>query len=482
MSVLCVLCAGFTTNAMAAGAVRALGGTGTYNGTSAASTATRSAPTRVSSLRVTPSSARFIAPGNSGTSASGTVASGTSQRLSIGKYLGGATTTAPTTASGGSSTPGSSSANVGELEDRIEALEGNVGLPNSQAGTDTLSARVAALEGNAPKSSDYVDIADDGTVSIDVDALMNKLEEEGVISGSRETELQYTENLLQWRYTSGDDTEWHPLLDTSSLEGDWATTTDLSNAIADLADIYLTKTEAATTYQEKISDLSTIRDNAAAGKGAADVLGDGFTTENTVASKISNLETIASGMATDANLSVANAKIDALETAVAGVYTKGETNALLEDKQDSLTTSQLAAVNSGVTSSTVSQVATNASDIATNAAAIGLNTSMLATKANAADVYTKDETYTKAEVEQAISDAAFDPSTIAVDATLDKASTNAVQNQAVANALPNFDKDNNTVIETPGPNGAYVLGYVNGKPAYIAVVDGNGDTGVNVPW
>ena len=38
------------------------------------------------------------------------------------------------------------------------------------------------------------------------------------------------------------------------------------------------------------------------------------------------------------------------------------------------------------------------------------------------------------------------------------------------------------VVEVPSEHGAYVLGYVNGKPAYIAVVDANGDSGVDVPW
>lgn len=49
---------------------------------------------------------------------------------------------------------------------------------------------------------------------------------------------------------------------------------------------------------------------------------------------------------------------------LADSYTKAETNALLNAKQDNLTTAQLAAVNSGVTASTVSQVATNTTAIA----------------------------------------------------------------------------------------------------------------------
>lgn len=44
-------------------------------------------------------------------------------------------------------------------------------------------------------------------------------------------------------------------------------------------------------------------------------------------------------------------------------YTKVETDGLLSGKQDALTQAQLAAVNSGIDSTKVAQIATNASDI-----------------------------------------------------------------------------------------------------------------------
>ena len=251
MSVLCVLCAGLTTNAMAAGTVRALGGAGTYNGTSAASTATRSAPARAGSLRVSPASAKLV-KSNSSATTSGAATSGATQRLSIGKYLGGATTTAGAGSAGGS-TPGSSSSNVGVLEQRIEALEGNVGAPNAQAGTDTLAGRIAAIEdqidlievGGVQGSADgVVEVSGTGTVSVNVDKLMDKLEEEGAILSSRETEVQYTSGHdLQWRYTSGDDQTWHTLLNTDTLTGDYATAEDISDAIDGLSSTYATKSE-----------------------------------------------------------------------------------------------------------------------------------------------------------------------------------------------------------------------------------------------
>ena len=228
MSVLCVLCAGLTTNAMAAGTVRALGGAGTYNGTSAASTATRSAPARAGSLRVSPASAKLV-KSNSSATTSGAATSGATQRLSIGKYLGGATTTAGAGAAGGS-TPGSSSSNVGNLEDRIEALENQID-----------SIEVGGVQGSA---DGVVVVANDGTVSVNVDKLMDKLEEEGAILSSRETEVQYTSGHdLQWRYTSGDDQTWHTLLNTDTLTGDYATAEDISDAIDGLSSTYATKTE-----------------------------------------------------------------------------------------------------------------------------------------------------------------------------------------------------------------------------------------------
>ena len=94
LSVLCVLCAGLTTNAMAAGTVRSLGGANTYDGTSAASTATRTTPsTRAGTLRISPSTARMVSPSttagesnpaSAGTTSTSTRAAGAGQRLSIG--------------------------------------------------------------------------------------------------------------------------------------------------------------------------------------------------------------------------------------------------------------------------------------------------------------------------------------------------------------------------------------------------------------
>jgi len=258
-----------------------------------------------------------------------------------------------------------------------------------------------------------------------------------------------------------------------------------------------------TSKQDVISDLADIRSGATAGSTAvqpgdlAAVATSGSYSDLTGTPTIPTVPTNVSAFTND----VPYATSDELTSGLAG-------------KQDNLTTEQLAAVNSGVTTATVAAVATNTANIGTNATAIGLlgeglagkadaetttaalalkansadvytaaqTDTLLGAKANAADVYTKSETYSKAEADAAIQAAAFDPSTIVVDDALSTTSTNAVQNKVVTNALPNYNATTGEIVTVPGPNGAYVLGYVNGKPAYIAVVDGDGNTGVNVPW
>ncbi|MBR4475334.1 MAG: hypothetical protein IKP05_01465, partial [Alphaproteobacteria bacterium] len=247
ISVLCVLCAGLTTNAMAAASVRSLGGTGTYDGTSAASTSTRAVtPTRAGSLRVSPAGTRLVSTNNSGKASSGTAAT-TTQRLSIGKYLGSTVTGVPSGSSSSGSGASASAAEVAELQERIDTLEESVGAPNAQASNETLSGRIAAIEdqidlievGGVQGSQDgVVEVSGTGEVSINVDKLVEKLEDQGAISSSRETEIRYTSgNDLQWRYTSGSaqDQEWKTLLNASALTGDYATSEELATAVNALA-------------------------------------------------------------------------------------------------------------------------------------------------------------------------------------------------------------------------------------------------------
>ena len=104
-----------------------------------------------------------------------------------------------------------------------------------------------------------------------------------------------------------------------------------------------------------------------------------------------------------------------------------------------------------------------------NAIANSAVAAALANKANAADVYTKSETYTKNEVTQKITQAELSGS-VTVDDELSSTSENPVQNLVVTNALG----EKITKGEVPSP-GQYVLGFVDGVQTYIKIVDANGN-------
>ena len=92
LTILCVLCGGWVSGAVAAPSVRALGGAGTYTGTTSAVSAkangTTTTSARAGSVRVTPavkvSSSTTPRSSNTETKASAS----DDQRMSIGKYLG----------------------------------------------------------------------------------------------------------------------------------------------------------------------------------------------------------------------------------------------------------------------------------------------------------------------------------------------------------------------------------------------------------
>ena len=93
-------------------------------------------------------------------------------------------------------------------------------------------------------------------------------------------------------------------------------------------------------------------------------------------------------------------------------------------------------------------------------------------------IMNKPEIYTKSEVEQKITQAALDGN-VTVDTTLSTTSENPVQNKVVTSALPNYDTDTSALLTVP-QSGAYVLGVVDGQRQYIAIVDGNGETGKTI--
>lgn len=141
LSIVTVLCVMVSAPLCAASSVRALGGTGTYNGASSAASAKASGvenTARAGSLRV---------GGATGDTRTSSTRGASAPRLSIGKYLGGASVI-----NGGSSLrPGQSggtgggavSGDNGKLQERVEALEQFVGF--SETG-DSLKLDVETLQ------------------------------------------------------------------------------------------------------------------------------------------------------------------------------------------------------------------------------------------------------------------------------------------------------------------------------------------------
>ncbi|MBP5363755.1 MAG: hypothetical protein J6Y49_00180 [Alphaproteobacteria bacterium] len=420
VSIMCVLCAVSVGDAFAAGSVRALGGTGTYNGTTAAATRSGTTTARVGSLRISPSTTRSVSTATR-TNEDGTTTP--TERLSIGKYLGGATSvsTGGGSSGGGSGEGGATPAEINQINQNIQQLFNT---------TQVIEQDITNLENekqDALTAGDYIKIEND-EVSLDLTELEEYLADALNLDSAIDIQYDSTNDILKW---TKDGTTWTNLLDLSALSGDYVSADELDQAIEDLASksaletltgrvtsaegaieelqaavnnipdaqvqanwnetdstskayiankpdltqyattaavqeaidaidvpeqvqsnwnetdstalsyiankpdlsTYATTTamnEALEGKQDTISDLTTIRENAAAGAGAATALGDGFDADHTVADAISALPT-------DANLQAANEKISALETKV------GDENsglvadvAELQDDMDSL--------------------------------------------------------------------------------------------------------------------------------------------------
>lgn len=160
ISMISVLCAMIAIPSYAASSVRALGGAGTYNGTTSAVNAKSDRTSTAGTMR-----AGTMRANNATTGANTRVTSSraaTSPRLSIGKYLGGSSVI-----SGGSSTKpinpdqsgvGGPSGDVSELTNRVAALEQFTGYSESGAQiADTvaeLAVDVAALKEDKAETSD----------------------------------------------------------------------------------------------------------------------------------------------------------------------------------------------------------------------------------------------------------------------------------------------------------------------------------------
>ena len=279
LTIICVLCTA-VSGAYGASSVRSFGGSGTYASASDAAAANTSSATSASSVRggsvrVNPGSG---VSGSSTTIEAGTTTNGrvaTTPRLSIGHYLGGATSI-----SGGSSlrpqTPGSSggSSSGGDggldpdiaagLRQQVDQLQRDVeDLRNADDNiNDQLLDKQDAL---IPGDDGYI-IIDDATneIFVDVDALQGALETVAGKDG-REVELGSNDTHLLWRYVG--DNDWYELIAKADITGpqgekgekgdpgeaanlDAYSTTEqmnqaIGNAIAALADVYATKAELA---------------------------------------------------------------------------------------------------------------------------------------------------------------------------------------------------------------------------------------------
>ena len=283
LTIICVLCTA-VSGAYGASSVRSFGGSGTYASASDAAAANTSSATSASSVRggsvrVNPGSG---VSGSSTTIEAGTTTNGrvaTTPRLSIGHYLGGATSI-----SGGSSlrpqTPGSSSGGSSSggdggldpdvaagLRQQVDQLQRDVeDLRNADDNiNDQLLDKQDAL---IPGDDGYI-IIDDATneIFVDVDALQGALETVAGKDG-REVELGSNDTHLLWRYVG--ESGWRELIAKADITGpqgpqgekgekgdpgdaanlDAYSTTEqmnqaIGNAIAALADVYATKAELA---------------------------------------------------------------------------------------------------------------------------------------------------------------------------------------------------------------------------------------------
>lgn len=134
LTIVCVLCGGWVSGALAAPSVRALGGAGTYTGTTSASAArangTTTTSARAGSVRVTPavkvSSSTTPRSSNTETKTSGS----DDQRMSIGKYLGPSVTGGTKVSTGGGT--GTTSEEFTGLVNTVDELAGRVDRVDDQ--------------------------------------------------------------------------------------------------------------------------------------------------------------------------------------------------------------------------------------------------------------------------------------------------------------------------------------------------------------
>ena len=467
LSVLCALCTGLTTNAIAAGTVRSLGGAGTYNGTSAASTATRTAPARAGSLRITPSAARLttssettagVADNASATTGStSTRAASSGQRLSIGKYLGSVVTTpvATTTANAAASASYSSlEERVDDQEDEIVKILNLLGeQPSTDTSTETIYERVVELEGRPVVSDgDIIKVDEHNNVYIDVEEIKDQLVAMGVAAPDVMVSYNPTSHLLYW--TDADHDSPQSILDvddlvTATTFGELqAQVTTIANAVTQLQTDMSSKANASDVYAKSETYSKSEIDSAIA-TGVSGV----------------DLSTYDAHIA-DEDIHVTAADKDAWNA-----------------KQDALTEGQLAAVDSGITAAKVTQIATNAGNITNLTGRVETAEGKITTaEGNIANLTGRVET-TEGKVttlENTVSTLAGDGETSVagqIEAALADY-TKSAELATVATTGSYGDLTNKPTIPNipayTGDDYEVVWGYVNGEGQYIKVVNAEG--------
>ena len=296
VAIVCVLCTA-VSGAYGASSVRSLGGSGTYTSASNAAAAADSngsaSSIRGGSVRVNPTSG---VSGTSTTIEAGTTTGGrvaTTPRLSIGHYLGGATSVSggsslrPTTPSGGTSGGGSTGGGVSGddfagLQGRVDQLERDYN--DLQGVTDGLTDQIATKQDVLVPGNDGYIIIDNNEIFVDVEPLRDALN----IAAGREVELGSNDTHLLWRYVGEGNDDWRELIAKADITGpqgergekgepgdaanlDAYSTTEqmnqaIGNAIAALADVYATKAELA-----EYAKADALERGLAAKANAADV-------------------------------------------------------------------------------------------------------------------------------------------------------------------------------------------------------------------
>ena len=253
ISRLAIVCALFATTAggaFGAASVRSLGGAGTYSGTAAASGASASTGTastsgtaaaRAGSLRVSGgTAARTTATGSTAKTSSANRAA-TTPRLSVGKYLGG-----------GTSSTGSSLRNQ-----TVSSGSGTGGSNVNPDVLDKLDDRVDELEKwrQALRGDDYIHV-DDNDITLDVDALKDAL--------GQDITFDVDDNGIQWSYDNGAGggtvVTWDELRERLNTgdDIDGAIDSALSSVKSDLEDIKTRLTNVENGKQDKLSGSTYI--------------------------------------------------------------------------------------------------------------------------------------------------------------------------------------------------------------------------------